>query len=230
MVVAAAGAVAAVAAVGSTSHSTGRAGGRGRTDANSSALPLQQVPYPRQQPLTTNPYDYRTPVPHSSCHLCGTPYQQSPSGQGPSYAPRPRDAMIRHEQTREGPRCPACHRPTRTQLSPTGAQTRFLSSGRSEYITGYPSPPSPQQYRGGVNTANANPNSTSLPYGSPATSSYGGVAATSGYQVPPAYNRTSERSQVTRTQPQNYPSRMYDGNRSQMGYGIDIVNRTSSPG
>ena len=138
--------------------------------------------------------------------------------------------MIRHEQTREGPRCPECHCPTRAQLSPTGAQTGFLSSGRREYITGYTSPLSSQQYRGGVTTANADTNSTSLPYGS-AASSYGSVAATSGYQVSPPYSRTSERSQrtsqVTRTQPRNYPLRTYNGSRSQMVY--VLISSTKYP-
>jgi hypothetical protein len=143
---------------------------------------------PQQHTYPVNPYDRVTPGSQPSCPLCGTPYQRGPSGLGPSHVPGPRD-VYRHEQTRDGPqlgRCPACHCPTRTQVSPTGAPTRFLSSGRREYITGYPS--QSQQYPSGATTTApyANTNRTSLPYGSPA-SSYGQITRTGtsgrGYQT-----------------------------------------------
>jgi hypothetical protein len=165
-------------AASTSSVSPGRA--RGRTDTSRGG--------PQQHPYPDNPYDRVTPGPHPSCPLCGTPYQRGPSGLGPPHAPGPRD-VYRHEQTRDGPqlgRCPACHCPTRTQVSPTGAPTRFLSSGRREYITGYPS--QSQRYPNGATTTApyANANQTSLPYGSP-TNSYGQVTRTGtsgqGYQT-----------------------------------------------
>lgn len=153
---------------------------RGRTDTSGGG--------PQQHPYPANPYDPVTPGPHPSCPLCGTPYQRGASGLGPPHVPGPRD-LYRHEQTRDVPhlgRCPACHRPTRTQVSPTGAPTRFLSSGRREYISGYTS--HSQQYLGGTTTTTpyANTNRTTLPYGSPA-SSYSDVTRTysssRGYQT-----------------------------------------------
>ena len=135
-----------------------------------------------------------------SCTLCGTPYQR-----GPSYRTGPVDARIGHEQTRDRPRlCPACYSPTVTRPSPTGAQTRFLSSGRREYITGYPPSPS-QPYLVGTTTANANANNTHLPHVSSA-GVYRDVATTA-YQASPADSLTSER--MSHAQPQDYALGVY---------------------
>ena len=177
---------------------------------------LAGTPHPPRQPYPGNHFDPVTPGPHSSCPLCGTPYRWGPSGSS--------SAMIGHEQTRDGPhRCPACFSPTRTQLSPTGAPTRFLSSGRREYITGYTPPSQSQQYLGGgVTTAYANTNNSSLPHGPPAART-----GTSG-QVLPADSRISERTpRVTRTQTRNYASGMCDGKVADLRRRINTVHRIS---
>ncbi|KAH9048427.1 hypothetical protein EDB84DRAFT_231372 [Lactarius hengduanensis] len=167
-----------------------------RTAATVVASALVDPRYPPgpRQPYPGNHYNLVASTPQASCPLCGTPYQGGSSGWGPSYAP-----MIGHEQARDGLHlCPVCHCPTRVQPSSTGAPTRFLSSGRSEYITGHPSP-SPHL---GVTTD----------YARPRADFYGGVASmgTSGprYHVSPTdTSRISERSfGVTRTQTQNYAS------------------------
>ncbi|KAH9060595.1 hypothetical protein EDB87DRAFT_594117 [Lactarius vividus] len=156
--------------------------------ASALAVP-RYPPGPRQYP--GNHYNPVASTPHASCPLCGTPYQGGSSGWGPSYVP-----VIGHQQARDGPHlCPACHCPTTVRPSSTGAPTRFLSSGRSEYITGHPSL-SPHL---GVTTD----------YARPRADFYGGVASTGtsspGYQVSPS--RTSERSfEVTRSQTRNYAS------------------------
>lgn len=161
-----------IAQIAASTSSVSHDRARGGTDTRRGGP--QQPPYPPNQPYPANPYDRVTPPgSQPSCTLCGTPYQWGPSGWGPPHVPGPRD-VYRHEQTQDGPRllscCPACHCPTRTQISPTGASTRFLSSGRREYITGYPS--QSQQYPGGVTTTAspyANTDRTSLPYGSQAS-------------------------------------------------------------
>ncbi|KAH8996349.1 hypothetical protein EDB92DRAFT_1814341 [Lactarius akahatsu] len=157
------------------------------------ADPRYPPPGPRQ-PYPGNHYNPVASTPQASCPLCGTPYQGGSSRWGPSYAP-----MIGHEQARDGLHlCPACHCPTGVRPSSTGAPTRFLSSGRSEYITGHASP-SPHV---GVTTD----------YARPRADFYGGVASTgtSGprYQVSPTdTSRISERSfGVTRAPTQNYAS------------------------
>ena len=133
---------------------------------------LQQPPYPPNQPFSANPHDRVRSGPHPpSCPLCGTLYQWGPSGWGSPHIPGPGD-VYRHEHTRDGAhlsRCPACHCPTRTQLSPTGAPTRFLSSGRREYITGYSS--QSQQYLGRDTTTSPHPTRTQLSHTGAPTSS-----------------------------------------------------------
>ncbi|KAH9177758.1 hypothetical protein EDB89DRAFT_1436746 [Lactarius sanguifluus] len=167
-----------------------------RTAATVVASALVDPRYPPgpRQPYLGNHYNPVASTPHASCPLCGTPYQGGSSRWGPSYAP-----MIGYQQAQGGPHlCPVCHCPTRVLPSSTGAPTRFLSSGRSEYITGHPSP-SPHL---GVTTDHARPRADF----------YGGVASTgtSGprYQVSPTdTSRISEEPfGVTRAQTWNYAS------------------------
>ena len=144
------------------------------------------------------------PGPHSSCPLCGTPYQWGPSGWGPPRAPGPR-RVYGHEQTRGGPQlghCPACHSPTSTQLSSTGASNRFLSSGRREYITGYPSSSASQHNLSSVTTTpHANTNNTTRSYRSAAGFSEGATttsAPSQGYQTGVTTTLYTDTSNTTR--------------------------------
>ncbi|KAI9441255.1 hypothetical protein H4582DRAFT_2073464 [Lactarius indigo] len=173
-----------------------------RTAARVVASALTDPRYPPgpRQSYPGNYYNPATSASHASCPLCGTPYQGSSSRWGPSYAP-----MIGYEQAQSGHHpCPACHCPTSIRPSSTGAPTRFLSSGRGEYITGHPSP---SQHLG-----------VTTNYARPQAAFSGNVASSMstpdpGYQASPTDSSISGRSfGVTHTETRNDVPGMYGRN------------------